>query len=60
MALLLRPDFSKVFDRVDREILQKKLSNYGADGNAMNCIQSYLTNMKSQTGQVGSKTVQYG
>lgn len=40
---ILYLDFAKAFDRVDHQLLLKKLRNFGVCGNLFNWLQNYLT-----------------
>ena len=47
-------DFAKAFDKVDHEVLIKKLSNFGIRGSALNWITDFLSN-RYQTVHVNGK-----
>ncbi|CAD6212843.1 GSCOCG00012818001-RA-CDS, partial [Cotesia congregata] len=51
--------FSKAFDKVNHEILVKKLSNYGVSGNVLNWLQSYLSDRRLQVRVDGHVSNEY-
>ena len=48
-------DYAKAFDKVDHEILLKKLSKMGIQGKLLNWIKDFLTNKRYQTVLVNGK-----
>ena len=50
-------DFSKAFDKVDHEILLKKLKAFGISGNLLNWLNSFLSNREQYVIVDGHKSV---
>ncbi len=46
-------DFAKALDRVDHQLLLKKLSNFGVSGNLLDWLQSYLKDRRQRVVVVG-------
>ena len=50
-------DFSKAFDKVDHEILLKKLQSFGITGNILNWLKSFLSNREQYVIVDGHKSI---
>lgn len=52
-------DFSSAFDKVDHNILLRKISDYGINGSLLNWLQSYLSNRTQRVTACGYNSVSY-
>ena len=49
-------DFAKAFDRVDHQLLLKKLKNFGISGNLLQWFKNYLTNRHQKVTVLGQSS----
>jgi hypothetical protein len=42
-------DFKKAFETIDRELLLRKMEQYGIKGAELSCFRSYLSNRSQET-----------